>query len=615
VALPPPLNDWAATHPALDPGWTTYIRAQVAVDGATARPCRDGATGAPHTEALKHHAYVDTTDYLIQASGTARLAAERRGREGLERLQRFFAQVFAHRKQAIFAARSSERIYHVWLPPGSLEPVTTEETSTGAGSLAILPFVTFVRHVSDTGFRQTAAVSIVALPTAGADDLSSRNFDTSDDAHEIRTILDAILVYTSTYIPSRDATHRYRLSGPLLGFFNASRNDAHGDTGPESSITADVIRNDWKGAKDHHTQEHARDATSSGGTGAEDQVPADQDTHEEARDATSSGGTGAEDKVHEGTLRQWTELVVASTLELLRSGRKGRRRRVAGGRRLLPDDVLTSLRMTGTWCVLLLHDGASGASATQAGFADGSPPPESVQNVLEDLVLRGRRSTAVSSFPMSLFPRIDDPRTPGGISWTGASVWYVPSRRGVVTVQPREDERFPGPSSLLLIGVLGQLLIAASCSTEIMDALSTDTVYQQNTLRRAHVAHELLEDLEEMFELDIAYTAYRQMWRRFRRALDLDTRYRLAIERVDLLARYAEVEDREKTQGWERIVAFGAAAFGFGSLIFACATLFATVHGHYSHAQGWPTVWTVVVFLVFGAAIALGIVLRLRSRD
>ncbi len=83
----------------------------------------------------------------------------------LQRLRDFFAWLYAQRRSSIFASNLSERIYHIWLPPGLLSHLPGGEER--GGPLAILPLITMVRRPSQLEWRHTIGISMIFVPVSG----------------------------------------------------------------------------------------------------------------------------------------------------------------------------------------------------------------------------------------------------------------------------------------------------------------------------------------------------------------------------------------------------------------------------------------------------------------
>ena len=551
AGFPGPLD--FRTVAAEDSPWISYRRVQVAVD-QHGNPLRDNETGAADPENL------DATDYLIRARITETAMNSRPGKDTasadmpiaiLESMQSFLADLYAQRKQDNFAAHLSERVYHIWLPPGRLtpEPEGDHEVAVvsgrGLGEFAILPFVTLVRLPEGSAFRRSIAANIVLipLPLPGHGKSAVREF--GDE--EILSLFQMIIHPTSTQT-SRTAMLRYRLRGPLVRYLDQLCTVAAG-----RPLCADA----WSEARKHT-------------------APASVNS-----DRPPGGLDGAD-----ATLRQWMELVAAAAAErgVVVGERPWR------SRRELADTVLAALRMNSAWLVSVLHsrippvaewwqhpDGLWGPDTGQL--------PVKITTLLDNLMLqlrpaKRRLSSQPHLFPIGIFTRIDSAQSMEGSA--SALIWHIPGRRGIVSAYPRSSEQFPGRSTLNLFGVLAHMLIGASCAMDMMNALPREAVLQSDTRRRARGAHDLLVELEDVFDLDLAYEPYRVMWRRLLTAFGLDAHYRMVLERVELLSRYAEVEEREQTalernrrHDFETTVTIGAATLGLGVLILSDAALFA----------------------------------------
>jgi hypothetical protein len=413
-------------------------------------------------------------------------------------------------------------------------------------------------------------VNFVLVPLCGHDKVAAREFGND----EILTLLQMATQPTSTQT-SRTAMLRYVLRGPLATFLNPLCEDFE-----NRPLCSDI----WSTA-------FRRSVAS-------------------PQDGSSAGATVC--PAVAATLRQWVELLVTA------SGERG----VAVGERPwqssreLADTVLSALRINSAWLVSVLHD-AIPPVAEWWQHPDGfwgpgtSEIPVKLTTLLDNLMLQLRPakrklSSGSRQFPIEIFSRIDSAQSMEGSA--SALIWHIPGRRGIVSAYSRSSESFPGRSSLNLFGALGHIVIGASCAMDMMNALPREAVMQPDTRKRAHGAHELLVELEDIFDLDLAYDPYRIMWRRLLTAFGLDAHYRMVLERVELLSRYAEVEEREQAvrerdrrRDFETTVTLGAAVLGVGVLILSDAALFAASN----RAHEWIVVLTVIVTILVVAGFSV----------
>lgn len=554
------------------PQWISYKRLQ-----AAASPC-DDAPGNPAGAVAQ--LCLDATDHVIRARAAAADGAPADAGQpsgevswaALEAAQAFLAELWAQRKADVFASRLSERVYHVWFPPGSLLPTPEHDLTArcGLGTVAVCPVVTFVRRPGERVFRRTIAVSMVLVPVRDCAGTGGRAFGPD----EISTLLQMICEPATQVHNRAAATLSYSLDGPLLDYL-AEAAISGADQRP---LTADIIAREWR-----------------------------------HRDDQPLGPGPSSCRAHPptGTLRQWAELIVTAAAE----------RGIAPGddpwhsTRELADEVLASLRLSSTWLASVLHDKIQSGTDWVRGADDRDRPELSTQpfeltSLLNQLAMRTRagqcpKPLLPGRFPIELFTRIDQQQTLD----SNALAWHVAGRRGIVLACNRSAEQFPGRSSLNSFGSFSHMLIAASCSIDMIEALLQEAVWQPDTLHRARSAYDLLVELEDLVDLDTAWPSYRVMWRRYLHALGIDDRYRMVLERVQLLARYADVKerqqalaDRDRERKFEAMITLLATAFGLGVLILSDAVLFA--------ASAQVHTWTIIVTLAVAALTAVTIALR-----
>lgn len=574
----PECLDFGAGNPRPGPGsfpsWISYKRLQAAADPSNGR---NQATGAGKTSLC-----VDAADYVIQARNTATGSKPADGeprpagtglKADLEAVQLFLAELWAQRKADIFASRLSERVYHVWLPPGNLEPAQQHDVTRrrDLGTLAVVPVVTFVRRPGESVFRRTIAVSIMLVPLRDAASAAGRAYG----IQEIPAIVQMISEPATRVHDRAAATLKYALNGPLQDYLNqiaASQAD-------QRPLTADIVTCEWPSG--------------------EDRAPA-------ASPSCSHSPAPA------ATLRQWAELIVTTSVE----------RGIAPGdkpwhsTRELADEIVASLRLSNTWLASILHDnikpspGSAGQPDDRASARNAEP--SALTRLLSNLAACARASKPkppdpAGELPAGLLTRIDQPETLD----SHAAAWHVHGRRGIVLACNRSNEEFPGNSSLNNFGAFSHLLIAASCSIDMIEALLQEAVWQPDTLHRARSAYDLLVELEDLVDLDAAQPSFRTMWHQYLHALGVDGRYQMVLQRVQLLARYADVKerqeelaDRDRELKFEARITLLAASFGLGVLILSDAALFAT--SPHVHA------WTIAVTLVVATFTAVTVALRNR---
>lgn len=126
--------------------------------------------------------------------------------------------------------------------------------------------------------------------------------------------------------------------------------------------------------------------------------------------------------------------------------------------------------------------------------------------------------------------------------------WRVPRRRCLVTMMGISNEHFPRSSLLYIFGWIGHMVIAAASATETMLELGREIALPLPVAQLADTAYQFTLELEEMYDLDSTWLIFTRFFRNIRKSLGIDEQYTGIRERVDLLARHAEVNERIRTE-------------------------------------------------------------------
>jgi len=92
------------------------------------------------------------------------------------------------------------------------------------------------------------------------------------------------------------------------------------------------------------------------------------------------------------------------------------------------------------------------------------------------------------------------------------------------------------------------MVIAAASATETMLELGREIALPLPVVQLAETAYQFTLELEEMYDLDSAWLIFTRFFRNIRKSLGIDGQYERVRERVDLLARHAEVNERTRTE-------------------------------------------------------------------
>lgn len=413
---------------------------------------------------------------------------DRSAPEHLAEAQRFLVFLFALRRATIFTASMRERIYNIWLPPGVLVP---SDPGAGLGQIAVFPYAGLTRRPSSQAWRFVFTFSLVIAPTA------------SDDGGTNRLMTDAEL-------------------GTLVGSFDGP---SMTPIRREPDIgTYRVLGDAWR----HYVSALLRQSPPSA---LDPRWP-------------EPGGT----------LRNWAELLFfAVARRQLAAAPAGGKRPARGSKyprgylddKYLADEVLRSIRTTSCWSVLLdapPHlQPASPADPPPADTASWTPKAglDSLMNCFDHLAIGNSRW-----FRPSDEDRVDRGRV-GELTWMS---WALPIRRCIVTFYFSRAEAFPLRSRLNLFAVFGHMIAGLMTTREILVRLGHDVELHREPQVAAEFRRKYAIELEEMFDLDIAWAFYRKMYQRLRNLRGLDEMYRSVRERTDVLSQLDTTLDEIRTE-------------------------------------------------------------------
>jgi hypothetical protein len=497
----PAVLDWHSPNWGGNPPWRHYLRVQRARDDGSRRLTSE----------------TDCNDYLIRRpeppeSASAEPAPEDEDRS-LRELQLFFCEFLAQRRGAIFASHVSERIYNIWLPPGIVTRHDQRRDQTPA--FAVLPVVTVVRRPYRIDWRYAMSLSMIFVPwPAGAGEVPAAVRPRSMSAREIVDVL-ASTGGNSTYL-REPADIRWTMSArtPLAAYLAAVTSDDRREFGSRYPGRADPA---W-----------------------------------------------CERPV---ALRHWIELLLLTAAERPagqdeRDESRKQRERQQADDQILPDEVLRCLRVNGFWSAVLVTDSfkaCAGSSRIEGGrwWPDSAGPcPDTVNalaagvpvRIAEVFGLFAQRDRAFLPTPQD---RVDLLATGGRSHLT----WRIPSEHIMITAYSRETDDFPSFSSLNLAGWFAYMALGVTCAWQTMYSLTHDTDKLRDIAKLSQLGHDRIMDLEDVYDLDVAWPAYADFYRRVRELLGVDQEYNQIKDRLELLFRFAQVEQqtREERQRYEEI--------------------------------------------------------------
>lgn len=251
------------------------------------------------------------------------------------------------------------------------------------------------------------------------------------------------------------------------------------------------------------------------------------------------------DKECYGTLRNWLELLFFSVARCQLVGPGGGNRYKSYRDKHLADEVLRAIRTTSCWSVLLdVPPGVKPATPRDPSPRDGeSWSPKADPHGLM------RCFDHMSVGPARWFRPTDDDRVDQGrVGERTWMAWALPMRRCIVTFYFSRAEEFPLRSRLNLFALFGYMIAGLMTSREILVQLGHDVELYRKPRAAAELRRKYVIELEEMFDLDIAWTFYRKLYQRMRRLRGLDDMYRSVKERAEMLAQFSAALDDIKTE-------------------------------------------------------------------
>jgi hypothetical protein len=491
---------------------------------------------------------IDCNDFLLSRRARNFGSSD----QALFMLRRFVSSLYAQRRVRIFASDLSHRMYNVWFPPGLMR---AQENSDRA--FALLPFVTRVRRPFQVRFRRTLALSVILVPvdlSEGSDAQGPRRMGDSEIAALVHGLEGG-----TTYVV-KDANQAFDLlDSPLVPYIREL-------AGQKKWPTAAGI------------------------------------------------ATEAVSKSLSGTLREWVELLFTAAGEpILREGENSRKK-VAETQ--IADEILRSIRLCTVSSVLVMSEGLqpfdlqtseivqrywwpSQAKVPLVPRPMESNLPAEVQNLLRAIALDDR-------LPIGAEHRIDD--IDCGVA--SGVIFAIPQHQCVVTAFSMRSERFPDRSALNLFAWMSHLLVGAASARAMMSSLVLEAEHSReaDAEQLAKTSYSLTLEMEEMFDLKIAWPEYEFLYHRLRQRLGLDATYRRMRDRLEQLSRHASVvsqheEEHEQRDETTRIKALQwyAAALAVGILLVGVWQVNSVRTPNPSGRWAWLSMLTVAAVILFCA--------------
>jgi hypothetical protein len=407
-----------------------------------------------------------------------------------DQVRNFFAWLYAQRRSAIFASNLSERIYHIWLPGGLLSPAP--DAPETVRTLVVLPLVTMVRRPNQLAWRHTIGITIIFVPVQHEEGgrLSARPL-VCEGSREVEFLTRSV-------------------EGGSTGMRLAGKNLFGLDDCPLKEYVTALMTIDRSPSviKEMHSRLDS----------------------------------------WKGTLRQWIELCTTVAADAV--GRWDDTQSLH--KRRLSDAVLRSLRSTTIWSVAVAGQGLNRLEERDGRLWPVSPPnggrsAPCRQSLLNDFPAWARDILGMLSSPGTP-PGPDDRVDDVSCTDVDFMTWRVPRRRCLVTMMGISNEHFPRSSLLYISGWIGHMIMGAASATETMLELGREISQPLPVVQLADTAYQFTLELEEMYDLDTAWLMYTKFFRSIRKSLGIDEQYEGVRERVELLARNAEVNERIRTE-------------------------------------------------------------------
>jgi hypothetical protein len=289
--------------------------------------------------------------------------------------------------------------------------------------------------------------------------------------------------------------------------------------------------------------------------------------------STSSHAEAAhQEQAEQPSLRAWLELLLTAVREP-RSPRRGDQA-TPDHDFLVTDDVLRALRLNTMWSAVFTSDqmaAPNDLAFTPHFLRPGSAHlahrrvPASVREILRLLAQRDGAFVRPVDYP-------SDAEDGAGV---GHLSWYLRRERILLTVYSRSRDHWPGFSSLNLFGWFGHMMLSVTSAKQtihlIAEEVASKTMSDKpDLIAVARSAHRSFLELEELYDLDIAWPTYQLFYERLRELTGLNEEYRRARDRIELLTHFSEIELRTSGDRIARVLAALAILFailiGFASL-------------------------------------------------
>jgi hypothetical protein len=124
----------------------------------------------------------------------------------------------------------------------------------------------------------------------------------------------------------------------------------------------------------------------------------------------------------------------------------------------------------------------------------------------------------------------------------------MPDENIMITAYSLAHDKFPSFSSLYQVGWFAYMAVGVTCAWQTMYSLTHDTDRLRDVAELSRLGHDRILDLEDVYEFDVAWPAYAQFYRRVRKLLGVDREYTEIKERIEILFRFAQAEQRAREE-------------------------------------------------------------------
>lgn len=257
-----------------------------------------------------------------------------------------------------------------------------------------------------------------------------------------------------------------------------------------------------------------------------------------------------------GTLRNWIELFLFAVARRQLTGTSSIliAKRSDLDDQHLADDVTHSIRMTTCWSVMLDVPGVAPIARGASPTGDTAWQPD--DDIVSHMKCFDHLGVGVAgSFRPTDEDRIDVGRV-GEPSWLS---WALPIRRCLVTFSLSDDEDYPANSRLNLFAVLGHMVIGLMSARGILLSLVHDVELPHEPRAATIRRREFAVELEEMTDIDAAWTLYSKLYQRLSKLRGLEEMYRNVRERAEFLATHDKTLDDIESESRRNALSWAAA--------------------------------------------------------